>query len=351
MSSVSSRTPSRSSARTITPHSKFLTTKPTPSPCTFANMFVSAQCVKGHWYFPVQDKCLEQEHTEMQKMLENEFMKSICTALVAAASPPVPAQEFICAIAPAARDALDKYEQGEEGAFEGFITMFPTIATFPQLIPFDFAEAALPAEVAAVLNEPEREEYVIVDVPAEGEEPARRFVIHPVRARRPRARTARQTLCRCSGRPPAPPISDAAGRLALPARRARARPSGPCLRALIPRCSRTPVGERARSRPAEYTEDPPPFAATADATAGDDTPGPTAAAHLPPSAHRSAHLEITPRARPPAGGTASVAREGLPFALASLPPRLNRARDPPELPHPEPPPVRLAHRWPPPLRE
>ena len=73
MSSVSSRTPSRSSARTITPHSKFLTTKPTPSPCTFANMFVSAQCVKGHWYFPVQDKCAEQEHTEMQKMLENKL--------------------------------------------------------------------------------------------------------------------------------------------------------------------------------------------------------------------------------------------------------------------------------------
>jgi len=170
-------------------------------------MFVSAQCVKGHWYFPVQDQVAEQEHTEMQKMLENEFMKSICSALVAAASPPVPAQEFICALAPAARDALDKYEQGEEGAFEGFITMFPTIATFPQLIPFDFAEAALPAEVAAVLNEPEREEYVIVDVPAEGEEPAQRFVIHPVRAPRPRARTARQTLCRCSGRPPPPPPS------------------------------------------------------------------------------------------------------------------------------------------------
>ena len=83
-----------------------------------------------------------------------------------------------------------------------------TIATFPQLIPFDFAEAALPAEVAAVLNEPEREEYVIVDVPAEGEEPARRFVIHPVRAPRPPPRAHSTTNSLPLQRPaPCPPPS------------------------------------------------------------------------------------------------------------------------------------------------
>ena len=205
MASVSSRATSRSSARCITPHSKFLTTKPTPAPNTFASKFVSSQCVQGHWYYPVEDDFDEQELTEQEVMLESEWMKNVCRAVVAAAAPPSPEQEFIVGIAPAARDALDKYEQGDPNAFLHFVTMFPTIASFPQLIPANSDDTALPAEVAAVLEEVEREEYVIVDVPAVGEETAKRYVIHPVRApRTPRAHSTTNSLPLQRPPPPAP---------------------------------------------------------------------------------------------------------------------------------------------------
>jgi len=121
--------------------------------------------------------------TDREQMIDAVWMKGVCKALVAGATPPAPAQDFITALAPAARDTLDKFEGGDKSAFAAFTTLYPTIASFPQLTPVALG-TPLPAEVLAVVNTPEREdfereEYELVDLSATNDAPATRWVISP----------------------------------------------------------------------------------------------------------------------------------------------------------------------------
>eukprot|EP00315_Gephyrocapsa_oceanica_P026172 CAMPEP_0185467712 /NCGR_PEP_ID=MMETSP1365-20130426/97367_1 /TAXON_ID=38817 /ORGANISM="Gephyrocapsa oceanica, Strain RCC1303" /LENGTH=211 /DNA_ID=CAMNT_0028074449 /DNA_START=102 /DNA_END=734 /DNA_ORIENTATION=+ len=201
-----------SAPRKLTAFSKFVAPEPAPAPGTFANKFVNKQCVVGHWYSAAPDIFSDDVLTDREQMIDAVWMKGVCKALVAGATPPAPAQDFITALAPAARDTLDKFEGGEatppapaqdfitalapaardtldkfeggdKSAFAAFTTLYPTIASFPQLTPVALG-TPLPAEVLAVVNTPEREdfereEYELVDLSATNDAPATRWVISP----------------------------------------------------------------------------------------------------------------------------------------------------------------------------
>eukprot|EP00315_Gephyrocapsa_oceanica_P041626 CAMPEP_0185478908 /NCGR_PEP_ID=MMETSP1366-20130426/5093_1 /TAXON_ID=38817 /ORGANISM="Gephyrocapsa oceanica, Strain RCC1303" /LENGTH=193 /DNA_ID=CAMNT_0028086229 /DNA_START=32 /DNA_END=610 /DNA_ORIENTATION=- len=173
-----------SAPRKLTAFSKFVAPEPAPAPGTFANKFVNKQCVVGHWYSAAPDIFSDDVLSDREQMVDAVWMKGVCKALVAGATPPAPAQDFITALAPAARDTLDKFEGGDKSAFAAFTTLYPIIASFPQLTRVAFG-TPLPAEVLAVVNTPEREdfereEYELVDLSATNDAPATRWVISPV---------------------------------------------------------------------------------------------------------------------------------------------------------------------------
>jgi len=207
MSTTSSNKSNPTSApRKLTAFSKFVAPEPAPAPSTFANKFVKKQCVVGHWYSAAPDIFSDDVLTDHEQMIDAVWMKTVCKALVAGATPPAPAQDFITLLAPAARDTLDKFEGGDKSAFAAFTTLYPTIASFPHLTSVA-PGTPLPAEVLAVVDLPEREEYELVDLPATADAPATRWVIAPVRALRPAVRP-RQSLGLCSERAEPPPRRD-----------------------------------------------------------------------------------------------------------------------------------------------
>lgn len=232
MSTTSSNMSNPTSApRKLTAFSKFVAPEPAPAPGTFANKLVKKQCVVGHWYPAAPDIFSDDVLSDREQMIDAVWMKGVCKALVAGATPPAPAQDFITLVAPAARDTLDKFEGGDKSAFAAFTTLYPTIASFPHLTPVALG-TPLPAEVLAVVDLPEREEYELVDLPATADAPATRWVISPVRAP-PAPQYAPDSLSAAAAGAQSRPPDETAGRLALSVRRARARPPAPRLRAPI----------------------------------------------------------------------------------------------------------------------
>ena len=181
--------------RNLTTFSKFVAPEPAPAPSTFANKLVKKQCVVGHWYSAAPDIFSDDVLTDREQMIDAVWMKGVCKALVAGATPPAPAQDFITLVAPAARDTLDKFEGGDKSAFAAFTTLYPTIASFPHLTSVALG-TPLPDEVLAVVDLPEREQYVLVDLKATADATATRWVISPVRARPPPPRSTPPTVSR-----------------------------------------------------------------------------------------------------------------------------------------------------------